>query len=445
MDIMENYKIQESIRDVIRILDSAPLRPDMVFETNAVQLTNRMPIAHLAVERGLKSLLYRAGKTQKSVRKLGHSLNRLYRSLEQNDGESAEFLEEAFQDTAGFFGYNVNLKGFGHFRSLCDYLSKVGTNKHFEAMRYWVIEDPSEADNPIHFICPRTHREILCALNGLFWPPRETISERTEREVRQALGDVSHFVYGPEETNKKRSIERYIEWLNSHSNLRHALEEAVTREFVIDANNEFANELTRIAYKKLRQSQDPAVVYYIGTLSYLQRGSQRPPIDAEIRWLDEQERRGEVLTPAGTCLGFITWLPNSAWSIEPLESGLAGAKAVAWSRKDATHYLVNRLRREVRVDADATSKTLRLVTMGNNIIGSAIWTSDVNDLDEIYSLEFWDEEHGLRIGNRRRIEIPSDYSSRSVTALEGVVTAVSEQKVEIRGSTIIDLARRAET
>ena len=59
MDTMERYKIQESIADVISILDSAPMHRDLLPEKMIVQLTNRMPIAHLAIERGLKALVRR--------------------------------------------------------------------------------------------------------------------------------------------------------------------------------------------------------------------------------------------------------------------------------------------------------------------------------------------------------------------------------------------------
>ena len=46
MEIIEKYKIKESIEDVIRILDAAPIKPDWAQVTNNVQLTNRVPIAH---------------------------------------------------------------------------------------------------------------------------------------------------------------------------------------------------------------------------------------------------------------------------------------------------------------------------------------------------------------------------------------------------------------
>ena len=80
-------------------------------------MTNRAPIAHLAMERGLKALIADVGGTTDPI----HSLNKLYRDLRKYDRDSADFLAEAFEDAVSFFGYNVNVKGFGHFCSLDDY------------------------------------------------------------------------------------------------------------------------------------------------------------------------------------------------------------------------------------------------------------------------------------------------------------------------------------
>ena len=88
MDTMERYKIRKSIEDVIAILDSAPMNQDLIPETNIVQLTNRAPIAHLAIERGLKALIINAGKSADQK----HSLDRLYRALTECDEEAANFL-----------------------------------------------------------------------------------------------------------------------------------------------------------------------------------------------------------------------------------------------------------------------------------------------------------------------------------------------------------------
>ena len=77
MDTMERYKIQGSIEDVIDILDSAPMHRDLIPETMIGQLTNRMPIAHLAIERGLKALIADVGGTTAPIHSLNRALSRL--------------------------------------------------------------------------------------------------------------------------------------------------------------------------------------------------------------------------------------------------------------------------------------------------------------------------------------------------------------------------------
>ena len=444
MDIMETYKIRALIQDAIRSLDSSPMRWDLVYEMNAVQLTNRAPQVHLAIEQGLKILLHRAGKPQEQTRPLGHSLNKLYRSLKECDAESATFLETAFQDTVKFYGYNVKVKGFGHFQSLYQYLSEVGTDAYFQRMRYWILEDDGQDGNPIPVICLRTHRELLCALSGLFspTPTHETVTERVEEEIWRVLTEPAELAWASDDTHKENLIKRYLDWLNNHESSRSALEEVLTEKSIIDADNEFTTEVVRKAYRELQRSEDPAVLYYTSTLSYLPRGSQCSGANPEIEWVDRRKRWGKVVTPSGTCLGFIRWYPNNSWGIEPLESGLAGTKAIALSDVDAAHFLIKRLTRQAIVTANGTSKAVRLVTGGRHIASPLVWTRDVDDLEGTYDLEFWDDEHGLRVGNECTIKIPSDYNPHSSTVLEGIVTVITEQKVVIHGPSILTFAKR---
>ena len=200
-----------------------------MYETNAVQLTNRAPIAHLAIERGLKVLIDDAGGTAEDI----HSLNTLFRELGKWDASSADYLVKAFDDAVNFFGYNVNVSRFGHFRSLYDYLSKTGTENAFKAFRYWARGESSKVD-PIPFISPPVHRELLCALCCLFIPNRrETVSDRVEREVGHSMFSGRHISYVPT-TPKKQSVQWYKNWLfNTHTSRRTALEDAVDKGFSV--------------------------------------------------------------------------------------------------------------------------------------------------------------------------------------------------------------------
>ena len=442
MNTKERYKIQESIKDAVVILDSAPIHRDWISETMIVQLTNRLPIAHLAIERGLKALITAAGGEYDRVRE-GHGLNYLYRKLGNSDEDSAGFLAEAFQDAVKFFGYNVNYRGFGHFRSLDDYLSKAGTERAFERLRYWAIELPKEGEEePFKYISPPIHRELLCALwNLLFSKRRETVSARVERDVAHAMFMGRAISYGSDDTSKEQSVRRYMDWLfKEHTTRRGALEEAADQDFVI--GDDFANQTVRDAYNALWQSKDPAVQYYIRTLTYLPKGSQPRNSDArpEIEWIRQDKTAGMVVTPARTCLGFIEKYADGGWGVTPSEEGLVRETEIANALADAKAYLVNRLTKQVTVTVNGESKQLRMV--GEDFYPVLDWISEP---PFTYDIEFWDENHGLLTGEEVSIELQWKANHMSVSVLEGTVTAVEEQKVSIKGTNLLTLKRTVDS
>ena len=438
MDTMERYKIRASIKDVVAILDSAPIHRDLIPEANLVQLTNRVPIAHLAIERGLKALISEACGSAEET----HGLHRLYRDLKGCDQESADYLAVAFQDSVGFFGYNVNAKGFRQFRSLDDYLSRVGTDKAFEALRYWAIGETGKGESPMPYISPLMHREILCALWCLFLPSRrETVSERVEHEVREAMFSRRHIHWGAEDTSKERSVYWYTNWLlKKHTTCRSALEEAVRQDFAIKEDDKFVSQTLRDAYTDLCQSKDPAVLYFIRTLTYLPQGSQIRNADAvpEVEWLNRDQTSGMVKTPAGTPFGFIEKYADGTWGIEPQEEGLVQVSDIAETLADAKAYLVNRLTRQVTATINGESKQLRIVTE-RDFLPTAVWHTEIESSTDLmpytptYELEFWDVDHGIRTGDEISIELPSDTSHKFLSILEGTVKTVSEHKVLVEG------------
>ena len=130
--------------------------------------------------------------------------------------------------------------------------------------------------------------------------------------------------YGSDDAGKEQSVRWYRDWLfKEHTTCCSALEEAVTQRFVV-TDDQFVVQTLRDAYEDLRQSKDPAVQYYIRPLTYLPEGSQRLNPDAvpEIEWLNHDQTRGRVVTPAGTCLGFVEKYADGGWGIIPSEVGL---------------------------------------------------------------------------------------------------------------------------
>ena len=438
MDIMDKYKIQESIKDVITILDSAPTHWDMVPETNAVQLTNRAPIAHLAIERGLKALIVKAGGTTGNI----HGLKELYVILTEFDSGSAEYLATAFDDAVTFFGYNVHVKGFKQFRSLGDYLSKVGTKKAFNALRYWAIGESVKGQNPIQYISPPIHRELLCALWCLFLPTRrDKVSDRVEREVAHAMVKGRQLSYSDNYPGEKRdSVRWYMDWLREHPTRCGALREAVAHNFAIKEDDELVGQTLADAYNDLALSKDPAVQYYIKTLTYLPKGSQKGNPDAipEVKWSNKDQTDGSIVTPADTNLGFVERYADGSWGIIPTEEGLVRVTGVALSLADAKNYLVNRLTRQVTVTIGEQSKQLRILSdrdFFSQAVQSVVWddSAGLSDWTSTYELEFWDGEHGLHSGAEILVELQAKGSHSSMDVLEGTVAKVALRKVSVTG------------
>ena len=434
MDRMERYKIEGSIKDVIAILDSAPMQRDMVPEVNFVQLTNRVPIAHLAIERGLKALITDAGAKRENT----HSLRKLYRRLKECDAASATFLNLAFSDAVDFFEYNTNVEGLCHFRSLDAYLSKTGHADAFNALRYWAIgENPKDGD-PIPYISPPVHRELLCALASLIGADSNTImSQRVESQLLQAMFHARDMWYTSDDSLKKQSIHVYSNWLfNVHKTRRGALQEAVSLKFNV-ADDEFTKRTLEAAHAELKQSSDPAVRYLIHRLSYLPKGSQRRNRDAipDLNWLNDDQTFGEILTPAGHPLGFVQRYADGGWGILPYWSQ---ASDIAETLADAKRYLVNRFTHSVDVAVNGDTKPLRIVGEERYLLFSASgaeWTPSVDliDLNQKYELVFWDDNHGLSKGDSIIVKPFRKESRRFIRILEGKVDSVVGHKVSVEG------------
>ena len=92
-----------------------------------------------------------------------------------------------------------------------------------------------------------------------------------------------------------------------------------------------------------------------------------------------------------------------------------------------------------------TSKSVRLVTRGEQVISPVTWTRNTNESGEDYDLEFWDSDHGLSVEDKCSIEVPLDRDPDiAATVLKGVVTEVSEQKAVIRGTPVFTIGKRTD-
>ena len=289
---MEEFAVQFSIGDALQILDDSPLRPDIPTQTTLVQITNRVPTAHLAIERGLKFLIKKhGGEFDKH-----HDLHKHLRQLRKFDPSAVAFLERVFDDTTTFYGLNPNHSDLGHIRSLNDYLATVGTAKAFDRMRYWEL-NPEREEPLFRKIWPTIHREILLAISKLYVSnpsEGETITGRVEQMVHDALFPTEQLGYSPG-SDHEATVRRYIDWILSHASRQEALTQAFQLDFAI--GDKFMNKMVSQAYQSLTQSPDPATRFLISRIDVLPTQTQRR--DATHR----KERPAKGTTRKGTHTG----------------------------------------------------------------------------------------------------------------------------------------------
>ena len=265
---MAKMKVWQSVEDVIDILDSAPIHRDL-FGYGNVQLANRVPVAHLAIERSIKALVADVAGTFDST----HSLHELYQSLKKHDQASARFLAYVFQDAVVFYGYNTNAPDFRHLRTIDDYLSKTGNQNAFDAFRYLVIDENPKGGDPTRYVFLMLHRELLCAQVSLLgWAPKQTVSQRVETRLNDALFRHRRISISSGDPELKISSDWYHNWLfDVHTTRRDALQDAVSMKFKI-SDDELIEQTLIDAYEELKQEKIPR--FNISLLSSLscQRG-----------------------------------------------------------------------------------------------------------------------------------------------------------------------------
>lgn len=438
----QRFIIQHSVEDVISILESDPVKNDFMPGITAVQVMNRVSIAHLSIDRALKFLITEAGGEPANI----HDLSHHYKELQQCDSMSADFLEESFQAAVRHYWHNPNAANMTHLRTLERYLGEAGSDRAYQDVRYWELTQ-SQDEILLRRAYLWLHIELLRGLGELLpapGRPMTTVEHRVEWAVKEAICPVGDLAYSPG-TPKEQAVRSYMEWLQGFKTTREALADAVQRGFDID--NDFIANLARKAQEALLESADPAVKYFAGTLDVLPR--QPRDVIPSVQWLGpEKERNGAVITPGGTPLGHIVRGLDSLWYITPHQSGLVQVSAKAESQTDARCYLAALLTRPARVTVEGEDQSLRLVGEKHNLFQPNY--DEINRRHEgkgdpkarTHTVTFWDKTHGIEINDNVRIGVWNGEIPGIANAFEGTVTEVAEHKVHLSGFSTLALEEK---
>ena len=433
MGEMQRAVIRHSVNDVIGVLENQPVRPGMNVGLTVAQVMNRVSIAHLSIERAMKFVITEAGGDLIK----DHDLPSRLKELRQHEPGSAKFLEEAYEAAVRHYRYNANATHMKHLKSLETYLEATASDKHFQDIRYWELTQ-STGEIIVRQIYLTLHMELLHAMSEILLAPgrpKDIVTTRVERAVRDAMSSRRELSYSTG-SDKQRSVEAYIEWLNGFKGFGEALTVACKEGFA--TGDKFMLETLRKAYQELSESKDPAVRYFAETLAVLPK-QQRDALPC-VEWLGpEPLSSGMVSTPGGDGLGFIDRRSDGTWAITPSRNGLVAVSAIAESQTDARCYLADLLTRAARVTVGDEERQLRIVGEEHNLFKRyheqvMQWFEDRAGAEEsIFQVTFWDNTHGITSNDVVRVEIQSRTSQGVADILEGKVTEVNDHEVFVQG------------
>ena len=430
-----------SVNDTIQILENQPVKGDWVPQITAVQFMNRASIAHLSIERALKTLIKGAGVRPPKW----HDLKLLYEKLQQLDPESAKYLEEAFGAAVRHYRYNPNAANMTHLQTLESYLDVAGSDRAFQDVRYWELNQSLD-EVILTRIYLTLHIELLHALRELLLAPqrsKETVVGRVERVVAEAMFPMPDLSNVPG-TTKGVSVQAYRNWLSGFTTRSEALAEAVHKRFHI--GDDFMDNIVAKANQQLLQSSDPAVRYFVSSLDVLPL-QQRDVVPCVEWWGPEKERYGCVKTPAGTVLGYIDRGLDDLWNIIPSRNGPVGVSAKATTQKDAQCYLANLHSKPAKIKVAGKDVSLRLVGEGDYISDRNYpelmkrWGGKGDDTTWTHKIALWDKDHGIKTGDKFKLtlELGTTGMDRAVHIVEGTVTDVQGHEVYLSGDDIFDV------
>ena len=413
MNKQAEFLLFRQIRNVRERVEQNPITPDLVPAYNAMQVGDFVEQTHVAIDKGLKWAIAKAGGHPRQT----HSLQALVQDLSAlDDGQIfLDCLRECFIAARKFYRIDISRPEFRHIKTFDSYINRVGGKKVYDEARYSTLNAVSEEDfssgsfspEALRYVFPQAHIEILRALEGLrsydSWQEnpsdKDNVIARVERQVvHQIIDSVNHYsaAMGGEIF---KPFKKWYEGVDCYVN---ALEIAVRNRFTEDSCGEMRNVLSD-AYAKLLNSEDPAVKYRMDTFRYLEKDSQVPlkGIDLEqcLRQVNESKDFLEVCSPSGEQIGYVGRHFDGAWCGD----AIARVRFVAWGKVDAAWLLLRLGVWPCDFVVNGVARQHLLIVRGHGVIdfrASSGTEPDDHIAKQCYELRFWDNTHGLKVGDR---------------------------------------------
>lgn len=409
------HLLLREIRAVRERVEQNPITSDLMPSYNLMQVGAFVEQTHIAIEKGLKWAIVKAGGDPGNR----HSLQALSEKLSalDNGRPFLDYLREAFIAVRKFYRIDISHPELKHIKSLDSYLNKVGGKKIYDEARYATLDAISKgahSSGSLRYVFPQAHIELLrtleCVARYESWQDdpnrKENIVARVEREVRdQIIESASRHVaiYGSE------ILDDFKRWDGGADCYVNALEVAVRSNFKIGSFGAMQKVLSN-AFEELSESKDPAVKYRMDTFHYMERDSQLPiegiDLERSIRTINGSQDLLEVCSPSEEHIGFMQRNFDGSWSVD--SSITASLRFTAWERNDAVWLLLRLAIWTCDSVINGVARQLMLIGQSYGAIGlRTSWDAETGDYlaKEDFDLKFWDSTHGLKRGDRIALNV----------------------------------------
>ena len=182
------------------------------------------------------------------------------------------------------------------------------------------------------------------------------------------------------------------------------------------ADDECVNQVISDVFGRVKESDDPAVRYFIHTLSDLPKGSVSLPCDIELaeEW-PVADTYGIVKTRNGDRLGIIRYSIDSRWCAQA--TGREHNAKYARTKTDAMNWLANECTEVIEVAVDGSlhipKRVMSPATLSRSSAGDGPWTP--------YKITLVDHAHGLKVGQKIKVRIGNPIP---VQIVDGIISQV---------------------
>ena len=394
--------------------------------------SEKMDIAHNALEQCLKRLILRTGKVSGRISK--HGLREVFLLLRKVDAETANRLEAAYKAALDFYRVKPDVLPIIH-GSLERYFDFAGSRELYNKRKYLSLEGyEKEYDLGYHgqhtnLVTSMIHAELLYACEWVLRGQESAINVNTRVE-----GIIGRYLLQPigNDVERKRAIENWLACVNEARSFAEALVNELRKG---TGGDPIAKEIyEQLRWQCLAWTKDWAIKYVLQRAETIPQGSVKTELKPETTTFTETSRKLSVKSPSGVFLGNVIELWDGTYQTSPTYCGM---NVFVEDEKTAVACLVQETSTQVLVDG-------RDVTAPITVVGQDHWefmpdwsnrssNSPQFGSTESYKLQLWDGNHGFMAGETVMLRICQPDCDGLDQLLKGVVQQINGREITVQG------------